>query len=82
MADVKSRVGGRREGAGRPPGTGPGKDPYARVHRLLIMVRRDELEKLRALAAERSMALGTFAYQLVRDALKRRKPGRRPTDGG
>ena len=68
----KSRVGGPRKGAGRPPGTGPGPSPYARRNRVVVMLRDDELAKLKRLAKQRDLPFGTIAYEFVARALRRR----------
>ena len=72
MAARKSKVGGPRKGAGRPPGTGPGPSPYARRNRLTILLSDAELRKLRAEAKRQDLPLGTVAYGFVARGLKRR----------
>lgn len=72
MAARKSRVGGPRIGAGRPPGTGPGPSPDARRNRVTILLRDDELAKLKKLADKRQLPFGTIAYEFVARALRRR----------
>ncbi len=69
----KSKVGGPRKGAGRPPGTGPGPSPDARRNRVTILLRDDELAKLKRLAGKRDLPFGTVAYEFVARALSRRR---------
>lgn len=65
--------GGPRKGAGRPPGTGPGPSPDSRRNRVVVMLTDQELAKLRDLADERDLPLGTAAYEIVARALGRRR---------
>ena len=67
----KGRRGGARRGAGRPRGTG-GPPEEVRRHRVVVMLREDELEALQELADERDLPLGTAAYEIVARALQRR----------
>jgi hypothetical protein len=69
----KSMWGGPRKGAGRPPGTGPGPSPHSRRNRVVIMLSDAELVKLRKLARQQDLPLGTVAYEIVARSLKRRK---------
>ncbi len=69
----KGKVGGPRKGAGRPPGTGPGPSPDARRHRVTILLRGEELAKLKRIADRRELPFGTVAYELFAGALKRRR---------
>ena len=71
MKARKSKVGGPRKGAGRPPGTGPGPSPDARWNRLTILLRDPELAKLRQLAKKRDLPAGTVAYELFAQSLRR-----------
>ena len=50
----KSRWGGRRKGAGRPPGTGTGPSKHARINRVVAMLSNDELKILQAHARRKS----------------------------
>ena len=70
---MKGTWGGKRKGAGRPPGTGSGPSYESRNFRVMLMLTRAELEQLRALAAQRAIAVGTMAYEIVRAALARRR---------
>ena len=72
-ARKRSRVGGPRKGAGRPPGTGPGPSPYARRNRVAVLLSDAELRKLKRLADARDLPFGTVAYELLARALKRQK---------
>ncbi len=69
----KGMRGGPRKGAGRPPGTGPGPSPDARRNRVVVMLSDAELKKLRRLAHEKDLPVGTVAYEFVGRGLKRRK---------
>ncbi len=71
MALRKSKVGGPRLGAGRPPGTGPGPSPDARRHRIAVMLDRHEIRKLKAEAKRRGIPHSTLAYEFVARGLKR-----------
>jgi hypothetical protein len=60
----KGSWGGPRKGAGRKRGGG-GPVESLRRNRVVVMLRDDELAKLRRLADERNLPLGTVAYQFV-----------------
>lgn len=70
MPAAKKRHGGRRAGAGRPPGTG-GPPELVRRNRVTITLTDAELEVLRAMARDRGLPVGTTLYQLVRRRLRR-----------
>jgi len=59
--------GGKRSGAGRKP-LRPG---MVRDQRVVVMLARDELAALTALAESKSIPVGTAAYQIVSRSLKR-----------
>jgi hypothetical protein len=63
--------GGRREGAGRPPGTGTGPSRDARINRVVAMLSNDELKKLQKHAKGAGLPLGTAAYRILARSLKR-----------
>ncbi len=67
----KSQWGGRRRGAGRPPGTGTGPSKHARINRVVAMLSNDELKILQAHARREKLPLGTAAYRLIAQALRR-----------
>ena len=67
----KSRWGGRRKGAGRPPGTGTGPSKHARINRVVAMLSNDELKILQAHAKRQKLPLGTAAYRIIAKALRR-----------
>ena len=67
----KSGWGGRRKGAGRPPGTGTGPSKDARINRVVAMLSNDELKTLERHAKRRNLPLGTAAYQIIARALRR-----------
>ena len=67
----KSRWGGRRKGAGRPPGTGTGPSKHARINRVVAMLSNDELKTLQAYARREKLPLGTAAYRIIARALRR-----------
>ncbi len=69
----KSRVGGPRMGAGRPPGTGPGPSPDARRNRVAVLLSDTELATLRRLAAKNGLPVGTQLYEICKRSLRRRK---------
>ena len=71
MAVRKSKVGGPRLGAGRPPGTGPGPSPDARRYRIAVMLNRHEIRRLKAEAKRRNIPHSTLAYEYVSRGLKR-----------
>ncbi len=73
MAKKKGKRGGRRVGAGRPPGTGPGPSPDARTNRVSVMFSDKELARLRAEARKRDLPASTVAHLFVSRALKRKK---------
>jgi len=61
--------GGARPGAGRPKGP-----PEAvRRNRVVVMLTDGELEKLHRVAAQKSLPLGSMAYELVARGLGRRR---------
>lgn len=64
----KASWGGPRTGAGRRALAGE-----ARRNRVVVLVKDEELEKLRRLAGERRLPVGTVAYELLAKALRRRK---------
>lgn len=68
-----SNWGGRRPGAGRPPGTGTGPSPNARINRVVVMLNNDELKKLKRMARKERLPLGTAAYQIVANTLRRQR---------
>ena len=70
---ASKKWGGPRKGAGRPPGKGPGPSPDARTQRLTILLTRDEIATLRALADKRDLPAGTLAHEFVARALRRAK---------
>jgi hypothetical protein len=70
-ARKQSSWGGRRRGAGRPPGTGTGPSKNARVNRVVAMLSNDELSILQAHAKRERLPLGTAAYQIIARALRR-----------
>lgn len=61
--------GGPRPGAGRPRKSSSGA---IRRNRIAFMVTDAELAKLEALAEERSLPVGTVAYEIVERSLRRR----------
>ena len=63
--------GGRRAGAGRPPGTGTGPSKNARINRVVAMLSNDELKTLQKYAKREKLPLGTAAYRIIARALKR-----------
>jgi hypothetical protein len=67
----KSRWGGRRKGAGRPPGTGTGPSKHARINRVVAMLSNDELKILQAHARREKLPLGTAAYRIIAQTLRR-----------
>jgi hypothetical protein len=67
----KSQWGGRRKGAGRPPGTGTGPSKHARINRVVAMLSNDELKILQAHARRQKLPLGTAAYRIIAQALRR-----------
>ena len=67
----KSRWGGRRKGAGRPPGTGTGPSKHARINRVVAMLSNDELKILQAHAKRQKLPLGTAAYRIIAQTLRR-----------
>jgi hypothetical protein len=67
----KSRWGGRRRGAGRPPGTGTGPSKHARINRVVAMLSNDELKTLKAHARREKLPLGTAAYRIIARTLRR-----------
>ena len=67
----KSQWGGRRRGAGRPPGTGTGPSKHARINRVVAMLSNDELKILQAHARREKLPLGTAAYRIIAQALRR-----------
>jgi hypothetical protein len=70
-AKKKSRWGGRRKGAGRPPGTGTGPSKHARINRVVAMLSNDELKILQAHAKREKLPLGTAAYRIIAKSLRR-----------
>jgi hypothetical protein len=70
-ARKQSNWGGRRRGAGRPPGTGTGPSKNARINRVVAMLSNDELSILQAHAKRERLPLGTAAYQIIARALRR-----------
>jgi len=67
----KSGWGGRRKGAGRPLGTGTGPSKHARINRVVAMLSNDELKILQAHAKREKLPLGTAAYRIIAQALRR-----------
>jgi hypothetical protein len=63
--------GGRRPGAGRPPGTGTGPSKHARINRVVAMLSNDELKTLQKHAKKEKLPLGTAAYRIIARSLKR-----------
>jgi hypothetical protein len=63
--------GGPRPGAGRPKGSGrPAHE--VRGNRVVVMLTDDELAKLKRLAREKGLPVGTVAYEFVGRGLARR----------
>jgi hypothetical protein len=71
MPTRKSKVGGRRPGAGRPKGSG-GPPELLRCHRVVVLLTEDELVGLQRWAEERDLPVGRLASDVVRRALRRR----------
>jgi hypothetical protein len=67
----KAGWGGRRRGAGRPLGTGTGPSKHARINRVVAMLSNDELKTLQAHAKREKLPLGTAAYRIIAQALRR-----------
>lgn len=67
----KKSWGGRRKGAGRPPGTGTGQGKDARVNRVVVMLSDAELKKLKTRAKRLNLPLGTCAYWIIVRSLTR-----------
>ena len=67
----KAGWGGRRRGAGRPLGTGTGPSKHARINRVVAMLSNDELKILQAHAKREKLPLGTAAYRIIAQALRR-----------
>jgi len=67
----KAGWGGRRRGAGRPLGTGTGPSKHARINRVVAMPSNDELKILQAHAKREKLPLGTAAYRIIAQALRR-----------
>lgn len=65
----KGSWGGARKGAGRKPKN----DGDPRTYRLTLMVTRSDLDDLRRLAAERATSVASYAYEILRAALVRRR---------
>lgn len=65
--------GGRRPGAGRPPGTGTGPSKHARINRVVAMLSNDELKTLQKHAKKEKLPLGTAAYRIISRSLGRLK---------
>jgi hypothetical protein len=63
--------GGRRRGAGRPLGTGTGPSKHARINRVVAMLSNDELKILQAHAKREKLPLGTAAYRIIAQSLRR-----------
>ena len=70
-AKSKTGWGGRRPGAGRPPGTGSGPSAQARINRVVVMLSNDELKILNRIAKGKRLPLGTAAYEIVARSLRR-----------
>ena len=71
VARKKAGWGGRRKGAGRPLGTGTGPSKHARINRVVAMLSNDELKTLQAHAKREKLPLGTAAYRIIAQALRR-----------
>lgn len=71
MAAKKGRWGGPRKGGGRRPGSGKPAEAVRR-NRVTVTLTDADLEKLKALAAERDLPTGTAAYEIVSKVLRRR----------
>jgi len=67
----KAGWGGRRRGAGRPPGTGTGPSKHARINRVVAMLSNEELKELQSHAKRQKLPLGTAAYRIIAEALRR-----------
>jgi len=67
----KAGWGGRRRGAGRPPGTGTGPSKHARINRVVAMLSNEELKELQTHAKRQRLPLGTAAYRIIAEALRR-----------
>ena len=66
--------GGPRPGSGRPRGSGKELEAVRR-NRVVVMLTDAELKKLRRLADQKDLPLGTAAYEFVGRGLKRRRGG-------
>ena len=73
MAVRKATWGGPRKGSGRPT-TGP--SPDTRRNRVTVLLRDDEISRLRTLAAKNDLPTGTQLYELVKRRLGRKRTGR------
>lgn len=63
--------GGRRQGAGRPMGSGQGPSPNSRRNRVAVMLNDTELAVLAKLSKAKGRPVSTQAYELLARALKR-----------
>ncbi len=69
MTASKGTWGGRRKGAGHPK---TGSSPDARRNRVTVLLRDDEIARLRKLAQENDLPTGTMLYELVKQRLGRK----------
>jgi hypothetical protein len=67
---ARSGWGGRREGAGRPVGS---ISPTARRCRVVVLLNEADRAELARLAKKMRVNVGRMAYELVAQALRRRK---------
>ncbi len=70
MGGQGSRRGGRRPGAGRPKGSG-GSPATIRRNPVTVFLRDAEIGRLRRIAREKGLPLGTAAYEILGRALTR-----------
>ena len=70
MSNKKRNWGGRREGAGRPPGGGTGPGDHARINRVVVNLSNDELKLAQSRARRLKLPLGTALYEIVARSLR------------
>jgi hypothetical protein len=69
-AKKKSTWGGKRNGAGRPVGSGSGPSPDSRRNRVAVMFTDDELAKLQQRAKTKRLPVATVAYNSIKRSLR------------
>ena len=73
MGKKRNSHGGKRVGAGRPVGSGPGPSKNQRKNRVSVMFSDQDFRLLKKAAKEKGLALATLVFKMLSHGLSRLK---------